>query len=54
MKETKKKKLSLEKTTIWNLDSIMDRDSILDRDGQKAARGGTGSETTETEIIIFC
>jgi hypothetical protein len=48
MKETKEKKLSLKKTTIWN------HDSILDRDEQKAARGGTGNELRRTEIIIFC
>jgi hypothetical protein len=54
MKETKEKKLSLKKTTIWNLDSILDKDSILDRDEQKTPRGGSGTETGKTEIIIFC
>jgi hypothetical protein len=54
MKETKKKKLSLEKITIWNYDSIPDSDSILDKDKQKAARGGSVSESGVTEIIIFC
>jgi hypothetical protein len=48
MKETKKKKLSLKKTTTWNYDSI------LDRDERKAARGGSGNELRRTEIIIFC
>ena len=54
MKETKEKKLSLKKITIWNYDSILDSDSIMDRDDQKAARGGTGNTSGETEIIIFC
>ena len=54
MKETKEKKLSLKKITIWNYDSLLDSDSILNRDEQKVPRGGSGTETTETEIIIFC
>lgn len=48
MKETKKKKLSLEKITLW------DYDSILGRDEQKAARGGSVNGAGRTEIIIFC
>jgi hypothetical protein len=54
MKETKKKKLSVGKITISNYDSILNGDSNLDSNEQKAARGGTGNQNLNTEIIIFC
>jgi len=44
MKEKKEKKLRLDKITIQDLNST------LDRDEQKAVKGGSGT----TDLIAFC
>ena len=49
MKQKKEKRLRLDKQTIQNLDTV------LDRDDQKRVKGGTNTvEPGTTQVPVFC
>jgi hypothetical protein len=49
MKQKKEKRLCLDKQTIQNLDTV------LDRDDQKRVKGGTDTiEPGTTQVPVFC